>query len=118
MGEFVYIMGNRRRHCYKVGRTKQIHNRMKSLQTGCPFKLQLILAIECEDAGKGESLLHTLLKGFHSHGEWFVCDANVIRKAEFELSMFALSEVDPSVASLAGKVWRQDKKTGAIGLWN
>jgi hypothetical protein len=66
---FIYLVkcGN----YYKIGLTKNIKSRIKSLQTGASQKLQLIDFFETSQPQKDEKLLHDFLSRFHSTGEWF-----------------------------------------------
>ena len=69
---FVYIIkaGN----YYKIGKTKKsIKNRIKILQTGCPYKMVLVAAYYGNDYSKIEKELHTICSKFGTniHLEWF-----------------------------------------------
>ena len=66
----IYLINAEGTDLYKIGFTNQnSNNRMKVLQTGCPYKLKLIdvfnggLAIEKE--------IHNTYKKVRKQGEWF-----------------------------------------------
>jgi hypothetical protein len=53
----------------KVGRANDISQRMKELQTACPFDLKL-LAVLSHDPND-ESIWHHRFRSCHYRGEWF-----------------------------------------------
>lgn len=62
----------------KVGRAHRPENRLREMQIGCPFELQLFATIErVEGESKFEAELHRRLKGMGAHhrGEWFEAPA-------------------------------------------
>lgn len=67
----VYIMQALGTDRVKIGHTKgNPYKRLDDLQTGCPFKLDILVAIPGE--GKPfEKKLHRLFKKYRIHGEWF-----------------------------------------------
>ena len=66
----IYLINGEDSIMYKIGYTeKSITNRMKTLQTGCPYKLKLIKGIE---GGFGiEKMLHEKYEASRKQGEWF-----------------------------------------------
>lgn len=69
--EYIYLIGAREVPCVKIGVSADCSARLKSLQTGFPYELKLLRQIKHLDAKGIESLLHTLLKDYKLHGEWF-----------------------------------------------
>ena len=66
------------RNPYKIGYSKDIAGRIKQLETGSPFNIELKAVIICSnqlDAAHVEILLHNLGKelGHHWNREWFNC---------------------------------------------
>jgi hypothetical protein len=54
----------------KIGYTSDdAESRVKNLQTGCPFKISLIGAIDGDRSA--ENTLHGILAAHHYRGEWF-----------------------------------------------
>lgn len=68
----LYIIGGINKP-YKIGITKDINQRLKTLQTGYPFELIIHHKIEMssEKARLVESEVHKMLRHKQSHGEWF-----------------------------------------------
>lgn len=66
---YVYFIGNIEYKIVKIGFSSNPQNRLKSLQTGCPYKLKILKKIE------GNSHLekdyHKIFKDFNMEGEWF-----------------------------------------------
>lgn len=66
----VYIIGNRKWGLCKIGYSRSPARRLRRLQTGCPFKLEILTVFE----GKSydfETALHKRAEPYHEHGEWF-----------------------------------------------
>lgn len=62
----------------KIGKTNNINRRLTELQTGSPYKLNIIVKIFAENnshANAIEKMLHERLGKFKSTGEWFTADA-------------------------------------------
>jgi len=57
---------------FKIGRTKNIDNRLKQLQTGSGVKLRLVYLFE--GLGYKEKMLHEELRLWRQTGEWFACN--------------------------------------------
>lgn len=69
----IYLIKTKDNDFYKIGYTSDcINKRLKSIQTGCPYKLKVINKIK----GKWEQerILHTLFKEYRTQGEWFKLD--------------------------------------------
>jgi len=75
---YVYIIGNKKRlrtfqkkieiRYIKIGISKDPAKRLKELQTGCPFYLEIIEVFQTEDARYLESKLHKDLERYQSCG--------------------------------------------------
>jgi len=70
----LYIIQSSNNGCFKIGRSKHPMKRLKQLQTGSPYKLEILLIIE--NGGKHEKSLHSLFpkKEISCKGEWFDFD--------------------------------------------
>lgn len=72
---FVYFIKCINRDGYiKIGVAKEVQSRLDTMQTGCPYKLELLAAIKCvsrKQAYELEGKLHRLFKAKHIRGEWF-----------------------------------------------
>lgn len=70
-GSDLYIFQMAETGDVKVGRSKNVSQRIKQLQTGCPHKLRLILHAPGE--GHRERALHRAMRyrGTRRDGEWF-----------------------------------------------
>lgn len=73
--EFIYFVLNQDSNAIKIGRTKNVKKRLRTLQTASPAKLKLIKSIRVEgsaaDAQKLEQSLHKQFNDFRLSGEWF-----------------------------------------------
>lgn len=67
---FIYVFANHFSGVCKIGFTTNPTNRLKQVQTGCPYKLEIILVIK--GSIKTERALHKKYKKFKTNGEWFL----------------------------------------------
>ena len=75
----------------KIGKTVDIKSRMSNLQSGCPFKLFLWLAIRTFESDEIEKYLLDALSDFNIRGEWFVLDGESL---DFLVSFFAKKNLE------------------------
>lgn len=76
---------------YKIGICKNTpKDRLKTLQTGCPFPLNLVKSIECRDIHGAESYLHSYFSQWRQGGEWFLFDSKTLKEVEAKMDHMAL----------------------------
>lgn len=76
---FVYVLRAKGTNFYKIGRTEQsIENRVRSLQTGCPYKIEILHRIETNYPLNMERAFHDYLDGCQTVGEWFDIDEDIL----------------------------------------
>jgi hypothetical protein len=57
---------------YKIGITKnKVSNRVRVLQTGCPFKIEIFDTFETRNDLSVENALHKIFRNKRTYGEWF-----------------------------------------------
>lgn len=68
---YVYIIGNKENDFCKVGISEKPYQRLKTLQTACPYELEILEVYKANSID--ESNLHSILieKNLHTQGEWF-----------------------------------------------
>jgi len=66
---YVYFANAIETKMVKIGQTANVISRMSGLQTGCPFKLNLMGAVSHDLVSEYE--VHTALDRFRIRGEWF-----------------------------------------------
>ncbi len=62
----------------KVGLSKDVHARVRQLQTGSPYELALMGWIMANDDRSLEGELHARFADRHLHGEWFRINPEVV----------------------------------------
>ncbi len=70
---------------YKIGRSINVANRLRNLQTSSATPLTLVHSFPSDDMEQAESRLHTEFAYARTHGEWFllsVDDVNYITSLE------------------------------------
>lgn len=69
----------------KIGKANNPEERVKRLQTGCPFKLKLLGAVRCKSefhARQVEAMAHRLFRDQRRRGEWFKLSAKHVGQIE------------------------------------
>lgn len=56
---------------YKIGIARDVGDRIKSLQTGCPATIKEVFSRQVPEAKKVERYLHNSCRDWHTSGEWF-----------------------------------------------
>ena len=69
---FVYVL--QAGPYYKIGRAKNVNNRVKQLATLPPFDVVIIHTIKTQDSYELELQLHGRFDNKHKNGEWFELD--------------------------------------------
>jgi hypothetical protein len=70
----VYVLCTEDFSFIKVGKSKNLKNRLNNIQVGCPYKLGLWAGIYTPIPNDVEKDLHGRLEDYHYRGEWFVPD--------------------------------------------
>ena len=74
--EYLYIINETDSTNYKIGRSYQVENRIKSLQTSNANKLILIDKYQCKTCSVLEKRIHNNLKDKKLNGEWFTLSSD------------------------------------------
>jgi hypothetical protein len=67
----VYLLWAKDTCFFKIGRSKDMANRISSLQTGCPTKIVVAAEKAVLNAHSEEARLHKKWSDYRLHGEWF-----------------------------------------------
>ena len=76
-GAFVYFI--KCNEFYKIGTANNLIDRVKSLQCGNPYILEIIYAVKVTDWNETENAFHTIFFDKRVNGEWFKLDKQEIR---------------------------------------
>lgn len=68
---FLYIIGDKQRNVCKIGVSSNPHERLKRIQTGYPWELDIWLEIGVKNAAMIERNIHLKFSDFKLRGEWF-----------------------------------------------
>ncbi len=68
-GQFVYVFVNYFSNVCKIGYSANPIKRLNTIQTGCPFKLKMIVVVKGNRSV--EKALHKKYKKYKTNGEWF-----------------------------------------------
>lgn len=69
---YVYLIHCTGSNKYKIGMSQySSRSRLNTMQTGCPFKLDLIRSEKVQAVKEVEAMLHGAFNGNHWRGEWF-----------------------------------------------
>lgn len=99
---YVYII--KQGDFFKIGKTYNLQSRLAGLQTATPEKIKIVAYVETDELCALEKELHKEMKPFHSHGEWFKFDSEVLERimAKHDFNLFE-------------KAWRNKKDVELIG---
>jgi len=78
---FIYFIFNRDSNSIKIGRAKDVEQRLKSLQTSSPVPLELLKVIQVNSMKEAENLersLHAKFSHLRMSGEWFKAKQELI----------------------------------------
>jgi len=67
---YVYFIGNTKEGYVKIGHSNNPNKRLKSIQTGCPFRVDILHTIDDADIDV-EKQLQKKFKLYNTVGEWF-----------------------------------------------
>ncbi|MBR1122125.1 GIY-YIG nuclease family protein [Bradyrhizobium lablabi] len=76
---YIYVIG-REEGPVKVGITSSPGGRLSTIQTGCPFRVEILHLRECRDrndALRHEQIFHDVHSGTRLAGEWFDMEADL-----------------------------------------
>lgn len=68
-GQFVYVFVNYFSNVCKIGYSTNPVKRLNAIQTGCPFKLKMVVVVKGNRSV--EKALHKKYKKYKTNGEWF-----------------------------------------------
>lgn len=67
----IYLIRQDQSDFYKIGITSNIKQRIKSIQTGCPNRVEVLATFESKYARNIEGFLHRVWHHLNTNGEWF-----------------------------------------------
>ncbi len=83
--KILYLLVIRDINVYKIGISVDVAKRIKTLQTGCPYKIEVLKVYNSEIASKIEKILHRQYSAkkidyneYNLKGEWFNLDINLV----------------------------------------
>lgn len=79
---YVYLIKDNYNNVYKIGVTKNLNKRIKSLQTGNVCELKLIYSFKTDYPYRLETMLHNSLKQYREYNEWFNLPIEVVNDFE------------------------------------
>ena len=107
---FVYIVYDKNTKLVKIGKTKNIKARMKTLSLSNP-SLSLYGYMKCKDYSSAESFLHHSFCIYRIEREWFEIDPKIaFNELKNMQSKFGFNEVNPVCVDAADIVANAKKK--------
>lgn len=80
--DILYVIRMSGSSFYKIGVARNIRERLSSLQSGCPIKLEIVKTFFTTDASIKERKLHSVFDLKRTHGEWFELDESDLQVVE------------------------------------
>jgi hypothetical protein len=76
----IYLIADTERKWCKIGHSNSPKERIKAIQTGCPFDVEIVNVVE--GGCKEEKELHKLFKQYYIRGEWFQYNQEIVQKID------------------------------------
>lgn len=105
--ETIYVLRGKNTNFFKIGRTTQpVIDRVRQLQTGCPFEIEIYQTFQTFWAAETEKMLHSYLSDFRVSGEWFDADPGIIDSVlgTPQLNIFDVTEDHNGLVISVGRV--------------
>jgi len=99
---FIYIIGNKEQELYKIGISKSPKERLPTIQTGCPFSLEIINTYKSKKAREIEEATHIKFKEHNTNGEWFKLTPALLKKVDEHIET-AITKVVEEVITIPNK---------------
>lgn len=77
---------------YKIGKSSDVRARIAGLQTASPYLIKLLHAVQTDDMGWLETLLHETYQEYRTNGEWFELPSNIVEEVQQMMTEYALTE--------------------------
>lgn len=114
---YIYVIG-RKQGPVKVGISNAPGSRLGSIQTGCPFKLELLFAVEAKSRDKAikhERTFHQVYAKQRLSGEWFDLEAELaIEGVETELLQDEYFEAERTEKAAAYEAYGEIIDSGEV----
>ena len=78
-----YIIKTKGHNYYKIGRSANVEKRIKSLQTNCPFQLEILIKVA--DDSLNEIYWHKHFEQYRTHGEWYKFQDKQVRELRYTI---------------------------------
>lgn len=67
---------------HKIGKSKNVRQRVSDMQTANPYLIELVLAVWSDNMARAESSLHENWKSYRTNGEWFEFSPDMLEFVE------------------------------------
>lgn len=84
--EFVYLISSAT-GLYKIGRSVDVPRRLDDLQRGSPVQLEIVCAVEADNAVETELLYHRRFASKRVRGEWFALNGTDVETIASEMGV-------------------------------
>lgn len=103
MAGHVYLIGSRKFHWYKIGKSADARIRVTELGILLPFRVEVIAAWKANNHHELERLLHEKYATDRINGEWFSFNKQKLEQVMKELSVanLAMVSVAPGYSNIA-----------------
>jgi hypothetical protein len=112
---YIYIIESKN-SVYKIGTAGNVYERMRQLQCGNPYKLNIFGMFKTCNHIKVEQKIHEILKEYRTHGEWFELNdfgvskaitiiETVIRRIGLIEDFYYLENDNPSGKNMRIHIW-------------
>lgn len=98
----VYIFKVRNKNIFKIGRTVNVKDRLRTVQTNSPLKIDYVYHVDVSDTCEVESALHRRYQENWLIGEWFTLSDGEVKDCVFLMRLMVqeLTQTDEDIESL------------------
>ncbi len=101
---YVYLVRCKGFDFYKIGVSKvSVEHRLSSLQTGCPFDLEVLHTGYSLGYRSIETLLHNKYRLYNERGEWFKLNNNLVNDVIMDINKLCQDNTNANTSATFGE---------------
>ena len=111
-----YILKTKGHNYYKIGRSCNVEKRIKSLQTNCPFKLEILIKVA--DCSLNEKYWNKHFEKYKTCGEWYKFQDKQVRELIYAIKKIHIHRYNVYLKEYKQRLEKEEKHKGYIRDYN
>ena len=111
-----YIIKTKGHNYYKIGRSANVEKRIKSLQTNCPFQLEILIKVA--DCSLNEKYWHKHFEKYKTYGEWYKFQDKQVRELRYAIKKIHIHRYNVYLKEYKQRLEKEEKHKGYIRDYN